>query len=154
MSLLLLDYFLLIRGLSSLGQVWSLPAGYLITSCFFFCAREYLTNYNQQQATTNNIQPATHQQPPASQTTSIYIPSEKSPEFQTSHNHRNYLQLAESCPCQSTRQITASCCGQSEAAPYLTPRIKIKTYSYAISFFFFFLRNQNSRIVTTFFPLF
>jgi hypothetical protein len=28
----------------------------------------------------------------------------------------NYLRLAESYPCQSTRQIIASCCGQSEAA--------------------------------------
>jgi hypothetical protein len=29
-----------------------------------------------------------------------------------------------------------SCCGQSEAAPYLTPGIKTKTHSYNISVFF------------------
>ncbi|KRY62305.1 hypothetical protein T4D_7248 [Trichinella pseudospiralis] len=31
------------------------------------------------------------------------------------------------------RQIIVSCCGQSEAAPYPTPGIKMKTYSCDIS---------------------
>jgi len=35
---------------------------------------------------------ATHNDP------RIYISSEKSPEFQTSHTHRNYLQLSKSAP--------------------------------------------------------
>jgi hypothetical protein len=48
----------------------------------------------------------------------IYVSSEKFPEFQTSHNHRNYLQLAQPHFCESTRQIIVSCCGQSEAAPH------------------------------------
>ena len=34
------------------------------------------------------------------------------------------------------RQIIVSCCGQSEAAPYPTPRITTKTYSNNISVFF------------------
>jgi hypothetical protein len=40
--------------------------------------------------------------------TSTYIPSEKFPEFQTSHNCRNYLQLAK-----ITRQALVSCSEQS-----------------------------------------
>jgi hypothetical protein len=46
----------------------------------------------------------------------------------------NYLQLAESCTCQSMRQIIVSCCGGSEAAPYPTPGIKTETYSHNITF--------------------
>jgi hypothetical protein len=61
-----------------------------------------------QQPATSNQQPATsNQQPPAaagggtaamhpSQGSSIYIPSHVSPEFQTSHTCKNYLQLAKS----------------------------------------------------------
>jgi hypothetical protein len=65
----------------------------------------------------------------------IYIPFQESPEFQTSYPCRNYLQLAKSHPCKSTRQIIVSCCGQSEAGPYLTLGIKTKTYSHNIPMF-------------------
>jgi hypothetical protein len=67
---------------------------------------------------------------------SIYIHSEKSPEFQISHNCRNYLQLEKSCPCQSMRQIIVNCWGQSKAAPYPTPGIKTNTHSQSISVLF------------------
>jgi hypothetical protein len=60
----------------------------------------------------------------------------KVPRVPKSHNWRNYLQLAESSPCQSMRQIIVSCCEQSEAVPYLTPEIKIKAYSHDISVLF------------------
>jgi hypothetical protein len=48
----------------------------------------------------------------------------------------NYLQQAESHPCQSTRQIIVSCCAQSEVhPPYPTLGIKTKTYSHDVSVF-------------------
>ena len=60
----------------------------------------------------------------------------------------NYLQLAESYPCQSMRQIIVTCCGQSEAATYPTPGIKMKTHSYntfvCVCVFLKKLRFQNS----------
>lgn len=40
----------------------------------------------------------------------------------------NYLQLTESGPCQSMRQIIVNFYGQSEAASYPTPGIKTKTF--------------------------
>lgn len=40
----------------------------------------------------------------------------------------NDLQRAEPRPCQSTRPITVSCCGRSEAAPYPTPEIKTNIF--------------------------
>lgn len=69
-----------------------------------------------------------------------YILSQEPSEFQMSHICRNYLQVAKSYPCQSTRQVIVCCCGQYEATPYSTPRIKTKTYFHNISV----LRNQNS----------
>jgi hypothetical protein len=39
--------------------------------------------------------------------------------------------MSHSC----TRQIIVSSCGYSEAAPYPTPAIKMKTYSYNVSVF-------------------
>ena len=131
--MLLLDYFLLIRGIEFLGA--SLIFTIRISNfflLFLLCAQ--LLNKLQQ---TNN--------PTTSQGPSIYIPSKKSPEFQMSHNHRNYLQLAKPHLCQSMRQIIVSCCGQSEAAPYPTPGIKTKTYSHNITGFLKKPKFQNFR---------
>jgi hypothetical protein len=89
------------------------------------------TTNNQQQPTTSNQQPATNnqQQPTASNSkptaaaaiysrrnsklytplralASIYPPSQESPEFHISYICQNYLQLANSCPSQSMRQIS------------------------------------------------
>ena len=50
---LLLDYFLLIRVFSSLGQVWSSPSEYLISSSCFFFSHDYLINHSQQQTPSN-----------------------------------------------------------------------------------------------------
>ena len=47
-------------------------------------------------------------------------------------SHLSSLQLAESCPCQSRRQIIVSCCGQSEAAPCPTSGIKTKPCSHNV----------------------
>ena len=80
-----------LRVSSPLSEVWSLLSGYLISSCCFFFAHDYLANHNQQQ--------------PIHLLGPIDVPSEKSPEFQTSHNPRNYLQLAKPHPTQSKRQI-------------------------------------------------
>ena len=51
--------------------------------------------------TNSNQQPTTNRLPTKKCSyldSSIYLPSEKVPEFQLSHNDRNYLQLAKSCP--------------------------------------------------------
>jgi hypothetical protein len=54
-------------------------------SCYFF-EDNYLTIYNQQQ-------PPINKQTPNSCGPSVYQPSEEFPEFQISHNHRNYLHI-------------------------------------------------------------
>jgi hypothetical protein len=56
----------------------------------------------------------------------------------------NYLQLSETRPCQSTRQIIVSCCGQSETVPYPIPGIKTKTYSHKNNWVF-----KETKILTT-----
>ena len=93
-------------------------ASWYLVSWFFF-VHGYLTNHDQQQ------QPTTHH---VSWGPSTYIPPENFQEFPVPHNHRNYLQLAKSCPWWSTKQIIVSCCGQSEAAQHPTPGIKMKTF--------------------------
>jgi hypothetical protein len=61
----------------------------------------------------------------ASQGAVILKPCQESPRIPNT----NYLQPAESHPCQSTRQIIVSCCGQSEVVPYPTPRTETKAHS-------------------------
>lgn len=73
---------------SSLGQIWSLMSGYLL-----LCA--WLLNNQDQQQPANN-QPTT---PNASWSPSIYILSEKFPEFRVSDSCKNDLQLAKLCLC-------------------------------------------------------
>lgn len=107
---------------SSLG-----PVGFSLSGYFSL----HMTTYKPQPTTTNH-QPTIH---PNSWHPSIYIPSEESPGFQMSDTCRNQLQLEKSRPCQSTRQIIVSCCGQAEAAPCPTPHIKTKPHSYNISVF-------------------
>lgn len=70
---------------SSLGQGWSLPPGYLISSSCFFTSHNYLAN--------NNPPPPTPPLPLGGP--SIYIRSEKSPEFQIAHTCQDYLQLTK-----------------------------------------------------------
>ena len=86
---------------------------------FFFLLFTTLLN-KLQTPDPNSNKPTTQH---ASQGTSVFIPSEKSPEFQTSHKHRHYLLLEVSYPCQSLRQIIGCYCGQSETIPYPTPEI-------------------------------
>lgn len=56
------------------------------------------------------------------------------------------MQLSEITPLPEHEAHHSSFCGQSEAATYLTPGIKMKRCSHNISMF---LRNQNSEIVTS-----
>ena len=96
-----LDYFLLIRVIEFLG------ASLIFTvriSNFFLLFLLFAPLLKLQPTATNN--PPTDS---ASQGSSIYMPSEKSPEFQMSQS-QYYLQLAK-----ITRQIIVTCCGQSEA---------------------------------------
>lgn len=118
------NYFLLIRDIRFLGA--SLFFTIRISKVFLFllCAFNKLTKSNQ---------PTTQ---PTSRSPSIYLPSEKSPELQTSHNHSNYLQLAKPHPCWSVRQTVVSCREQSEAVLYSTGGVKTKTYSQNISISF------------------
>jgi len=65
---------------------------YLISSCYFFSTHDHLTNCDQQQPTYN---------PPPPWRPRVYTPSEKFPEFQTSHNQGNYLPLAKLYPTRA-----------------------------------------------------
>jgi hypothetical protein len=109
--------FLIIRYFKILGS--SLIFAVRISNFFLLYAR---LHNKPQTTTTSNHQPTNSNI--TSPGPSFYISSEEFPEFQTSHNHRNYLQLAKSHACYSTRQIIVSCCGQSEAAPYPIPKWK------------------------------
>lgn len=101
----------------------------------WFFAQDYLTNHNQQPAIHPHV---------TLRVLKFTYPMKSS---QMSLICKNYLQLEKSHPSQSTRQITVSCCGQSDAVPHPTPGIKANTFLYFC--FFFFLRNQNSKIVIT-----
>jgi hypothetical protein len=48
----------------------------------------------------------------------IHVPSEKFPEFQMLHNHKNSLWLAKPHRCESTKQIIVRGRGQCEAGSY------------------------------------
>ena len=76
--------------LSFKGQVWACPSGYLISSFRPF-PHNHLTNHNQQHPTTNQSNS------PHYLSSSIYISSEKSPEFQH-HTFTYYLQLTKITP--------------------------------------------------------
>lgn len=130
----MLDYFLLIRIMEFPGA--SLVSTVMVFNFFFLfllCTRQL----NKPKPTNNT---------PCPPECSIYTPSEEPPELQTSHNHRNYLQLTKSCLSWSTRQITVSCRGQCEAAPYPTPGTKVKTHSHNISVFFFFKETRTTKL--------
>jgi hypothetical protein len=91
--MLSLDYILLIKGTEFLGAIFFTFR--VSNFCFFyfsFLSTDHLTNHDQQPAT-NKPQPTTHS---SSRFPSIYIPSEKSLNFSTPYNHRNYLLLAKS----------------------------------------------------------
>ena len=120
--MLSLDYSLLIRGTEFLETSFI----FTIRISNFFLLFLLCTQLNKPLSTATN---------PFSQSLSIYIPSEKSPKSQISHNCRNFLMLAKSHVCLTMRQIIVNCCGQSEAALYPTPVIKTKTYSCNISVF-------------------
>lgn len=92
-----LDY-LLTKGIKFLGQVQSSLSRYPISSSLF--AHDHLTNSSNGGAA-------------AACGFGIFISSQGSPELQTKINS---LHLAESHPCQSTRQIIQSSCGESKAA--------------------------------------
>lgn len=115
---ILLDYFLLICGVKSLGVSLILTGR---TYNFHLCTQLL----NKQQTTSNP------QTTPISWGPSIYIPWNSKPL-----NCQNYLQLEKSHPCQSTKQIIVSCQRQSEAAPYPTAGFKMKIYSHNISVVF------------------
>lgn len=72
---------------------------------------------------------------PISPRPSIYRPSEKSPEFQMSCIHRNYLLLAKPHPCWIMRPILGSCCSRSEVTPHPHTWIKMKAHFYFRVFF-------------------
>jgi hypothetical protein len=96
------DYFLLSGNIEFLGL--SLIFTVRISNFFLFLLCAQLLNKPDQQ------QPTTH----TSLGRSIYAPPEQSPEIQTSHSHRNYLQPTKSHLCQSTRQIIVGCWGQNK----------------------------------------
>lgn len=90
--MLLLDYALLIRGIEFLEA--SLIFAVRISNFFFLLCVWLL----------NKLRPiATNNQQPTSLCPTICTPSEKSPGFQMSHNHRNCLQGAKSWPYWSMR---------------------------------------------------
>lgn len=88
--MLLVDHFLLFGGIELFGPslifAFKPSLGYLTSYCFFFVHNYF--NKPQQPLTYN-----------ASRGPGIYIPCQKSPEFQMSHICRNYLQLTKSHPC-------------------------------------------------------
>jgi hypothetical protein len=92
--MLSLNYFLLNRGIKFLGA--SLIFVVRISNFFFSAFLFYAGLLNKPQPPTTKNLPTTH---PASQSLCIYILFEKSPEFQTSYNCRNYMPLAKSFPC-------------------------------------------------------
>ena len=114
---------------SSLGQVCSLPAGYLVSFCWFFFVYNYLTittNFNQQKPTKN-------QQPTLLLRVLTFINLWKVPrtpnitqsqKLSTTGKNMSFLEA-----------ITISCSGQSEE-PHI-PHLKFKRkHSHDISVFF------------------
>jgi hypothetical protein len=103
---------LLIKGIKLLGENLS----FIIRISHFFFVHNYLI------ATTSN-----QQQPALPLWALAFTYPWKSPQSFKWHTFfRNSLQVAKLHPCQSTRQITVSCCGQSEASLYPTPGVKQK----------------------------
>lgn len=90
--------FCLLQVSRSLGAILILLSVYIISSYYLF-EYDHIINYYKSHPTT--IQPTS----PFSQSSSICISCEKSPEFQTSYTNQNYLQLAKSNPCQSMKLL-------------------------------------------------
>ena len=87
--MLLLDYFLQIKGVEYLGENLIFILRISIFDSFFF-SQDYLTNHDQQQPNSN--QQLTNN--PHSLSPSVYILSEKFPEFQITYNH-SWQKLSE-----------------------------------------------------------
>jgi hypothetical protein len=108
----------------------SYPLSHLTSPNFFFLFHLYAWLLNKPWPTTNT-QTAIHQQS-TYWGSSTHIPSEKAPEFQMSHNCRNYLQLAKSWHSYTLRQVGVSCYGSPISYTWNSNEI----YSYNISVFF------------------
>jgi hypothetical protein len=130
-----LDYLLLIMVMEFLGASLVFTTRKSNFLLFLLCT----LLFNKPQPT------ATNQQPTLPHGDLAFIYPLKSPQNSKQLQKLCALSLAKSHSCWSTRQIIVNCCRQSEAAPYPTPGIKMKTYSY----FYVFQRNQNSKILTT-----
>ena len=134
----MLEYFLLTGGVEFLES--SLFFSVRISNLFFILFLLCSWHNKLWPIAIDTDQIAIYQEPTTNQkpTTTfwdpiIYIPSEKSPEFQTSYTNWSYLQVAKSHLFQSMRRILVNCCGQSEAAPYPVMGIKIKIFlSYSV----------------------
>ena len=87
--MLLLDYFLQIKGVEYLGENLIFILRISIFDSFFF-SQDYLTNHDQRQPNSN--QQLTNN--PHSLSPSVYILSEKFPEFQITYNH-SWQKLSE-----------------------------------------------------------
>ena len=95
------------------------------SSSLFLLHALQLLNWDQQQPINK---------PPPLRGLSIYIPSKKVLEFQTSHNHRNYLQLAKITPLLEHEANHSQLLWTIWSGPISW--IKMKTYSHHSSVFF------------------